>query len=122
MNTYIAQEKRPWGMFETISMFKTEAGEDVVTKKITVDPLKRLSLQTHSGRNESWVIVEGDGIATVNGESIPAARDVQISVPKGASHRIENIDSARPLIFIEVSTGRFDENDIVRIEDDYGRA
>ena len=109
-------EKRPWGNYQVIS-----SQEDLQVKKLTVDPGKRLSYQTHEKRSEYWVIIGGTGTITLNGiESMCVAGDAFI-IEQGVAHRIENI-GADVLTFVEVQLGvYFGEDDIVRIEDDFGR-
>jgi len=118
MNNYI--EKRPWGSFEIISQLMVEGG-DVCVKVIRVNPKARLSYQLHQHRTEHWTIIQGSGAVIVNDmeRTIKAADFVEI--PVGTKHRIINTHEAQELTFVEVSTGHFDENDIVRYQDDFGR-
>ena len=107
---------RPWGRYEILQESTSHK-----VKCIWVHPEKRLSYQRHKKRSEHWFIVSGTGRVTLNGvESIVEAgmtKDIAI----GDLHRIENIGAA-DLIFIEVQTGTyFGEDDIERIEDDFGR-
>lgn len=108
---------RPWGVWEVVAM-----GGDYVVKRVTVKPGKRLSLQFHHHRMELWTIVAGRGEVELDGAHISAHLGHQIQIPKLARHRITNI-GALPLVLIEVQFGsHLDEADIVRVEDDYGRA
>jgi mannose-6-phosphate isomerase-like protein (cupin superfamily) len=110
-------ETRPWGNYITLAR-----NNDFVIKLITVKPSERLSLQTHAGRSEHWVITQGTGIATVGDKEIEVAYGNQITIEVEQAHRIEN-NGEEDLCFIEVQTGSyFTEDDIVRLEDDYGRA
>jgi len=113
-------EKRPWGTFEVLHEFDTD-GPEVVIKKITVNPNKQLSYQSHKLRKEHWLIVQGNGYVILDDKTIPIEPGSQIVVEIGNKHRIKN-DRDKDLIFIEISTGKFDENDIERFEDDFGRA
>jgi len=98
-----------------------EANERYAVKTISVKPGQRLSLQLHKHRSEHWVVVEGEGVVTLGGDQIRVERGSHIYVPRQTQHRIHN-DSDRELRFVEVQFGdRLDENDIVRIEDDYER-
>lgn len=110
-------EERPWGNYKTIyytDLFKT--------KVITVYPGKRLSLQRHQYRAEHWYVLAGEGRATVGSQEIYIQEGATIDIPVYETHRIENIGTT-DLIFVEVQTGTyFGEDDIERIEDDYGRA
>lgn len=117
-------DKRPWGEFETLSheKVKDDSGvqSDLVIKKITVHPGKRLSYQSHVGRNENWNFLSGEGVATLEGKEVKVKSGSNILVKKGQKHRISNIGNS-DLVFIEESTGDFDEDDIIRYEDDFGR-
>ena len=111
-----ANGKRPWGYFEVLS-----DTADHKVKRITVLPGKRLSLQYHGRRKEHWIVISGHALATVGDETAEVGPSGTVDIPHGASHRIENIGS-EDLIFIEVQQGDyFGEDDIVRIEDDFGR-
>ena len=113
-------EVRPWGSYEVLSSTK-EGQTDKVTKKITVQPGKRLSLQSHQGREEAWTFLSGEGEVTIGDETRVVKEGVLVVVPKETKHRISNMKGTEPLVFIEVSTGFFDEDDIVRYDDDFGR-
>ncbi len=90
-------------------------------RRVTVDPGQRLSYQRHRFREERWIFVEGNGLVILEGKRMPVERGDYVSIPKGALHRVENTGKS-PLVFIEVQIGeRLDEEDIERIEDDYGR-
>lgn len=114
-------ENRPWGTFEVLHEFKRPDGSEVVIKKITVLPGKRLSYQSHNKRKEHWLIVAGHGTVTLDGQEIIVSPESKVEVNLGAKHRIANPGSNENLIFIEISLGEFDEQDIVRHEDDFGR-
>ena len=116
MTTNLPSDERPWGKWETIEI---EKGYQV--KRITVKAHHRLSYQKHRHRSEHWVIVKGKGKVTLNGEDHELERGQYIFIPTHAPHRIENIGED-DLIFIEVQIGDIlSEDDIVRLEDDYGR-
>jgi len=90
-------------------------------KRIEVQPGKRLSLQSHQFRAEHWFIVSGTGTAQVDESIFEIKSEDSIYIPIGVKHRISAGDNAL-LTFIEVQTGTsFDERDIVRIQDDFGR-
>jgi len=111
-----AKEIRPWGGFEVLL---DEPAYKV--KRITVNPGSRLSLQYHRRRQEHWFVVTGVGVATVGQREIPVQPGSALDVPREAAHRMRNT-GAEPLTFIEVQRGDyFGEDDIVRLEDDYGR-
>lgn len=108
------KDERPWGNFERFTL-----NEISTVKIITVNPHQSLSLQRHQNREEYWRIIAGSGYATVdeNRREIHAGDDVYI--PKQGIHRIES--GAETLVFMEIAFGTFDENDIERLEDKYGR-
>ncbi|MBI4049584.1 MAG: phosphomannose isomerase type II C-terminal cupin domain [Candidatus Doudnabacteria bacterium] len=116
-------EERPWGSFEVIAEFEVEndLGPHAVVKKITVNPKQRLSYQSHKGRREFWLIVQGKGQVVLGGKEIAVSAGSRVEVPQGAKHRVVNTDANQALLFVEVSLGSFDENDILRYDDDYGR-
>jgi mannose-6-phosphate isomerase len=110
-------ENRPWGNYTVLH----DAPSHKV-KTITVEPNRRLSYQTHEKRSEYWVIVSGTGTATLDGITSLAVGGDAFIIEQGIAHRIENTGT-EPLVFIEVQLGvYFGEDDIVRIEDDFGRA
>lgn len=113
----IETDHRPWGYYRVLA---DEADHKV--KRIVVYPGKRLSLQFHHRRAEHWMVINGQGVVTRGNEEITVSPGKSVDIPQGAAHRIQNTGS-RLLVFIEVQQGDyFGEDDIVRIEDDYGRA
>lgn len=113
----MGEDRRPWGGYAVLY-----DGADCKVKRITVLPGKRLSLQRHRRRAEHWYVVSGTGVVTLDGERIPVAAGVAVDIPKGAAHRAA-CDAAVELVFIETQTGDyFGEDDIERLEDDFGRA
>jgi mannose-6-phosphate isomerase-like protein (cupin superfamily) len=119
-------DERPWGRFEVLSEFTTAAAfpdvDDVMIKKIVVDPGKRLSAQMHNLRQEFWLVVQGHGRVTVGEFDWTVASGSIVTVPVGARHRIENTHHSMQLVFVEIATGKVYEDDILRFEDDFGRA
>ena len=112
----IESEERPWGRF-----FVLHDEPSYKLKRIEVDAGGKLSYQYHHKRSEVWVIVEGVGTITIEGNVKKYSTGQTILIPNGAKHRIEN-RSEEKVVFIEVQTGSyFGEDDIVRIEDDYNR-
>ncbi len=111
------RDNRPWGSWETI-----HEDADCKVKRIVVKPGKRLSYQTHEKREEHWTIVKGQGTVTLDGKDTPCAPGRVIDIAIKTAHRIENTGT-EDLIFVEVQLGSyFGEDDIKRLEDDYGRA
>lgn len=111
------QSVRPWGRYEVLSSSSTHQ-----VKNIFVLPGKRLSYQRHQHRAEHWFIVTGSARVTLDGATIEITAGASIDIAVGAAHRIENIGETE-LVFTEVQTGTyFGEDDIERIEDDFGRS
>lgn len=109
-------EIRPWGGFEVLADERAYKA-----KRITVDPGAKISYQSHSKRNEHWVVVSGHAEVMLNEEVHQLKAGESIYIPAEAKHRIGNVGSM-PLIFVEVQTGSyFGEDDIVRYQDDYSR-
>lgn len=110
-------EQRPWGSFTVLA-----AGENYKVKRIEVLPGKRLSYQRHARRAEHWFIVNGTAKVTLNGVEILVKTGNVLDIAIGDAHRVENPDSSILLVFIEIQTGNyFGEDDIVRLDDDFGR-
>jgi mannose-6-phosphate isomerase len=109
-------DERPWGSFTVL-----DEAEAYKVKRIEVLPQKRLSYQKHSRRSEHWMVVAGTGKVTLDGHEFTVPAGGTVDVPVGVAHRIENIGSEK-LIFIEIQRGSyFGEDDIQRLQDDYGR-
>ncbi len=113
--------KRPWGNFVTLSRIESPNGDTSVVKQITVKPKGRLSLQRHRLRSEAWTILSGRGIITRGKHTFAATPTGRFFIKQGQVHRIENTSSTEDLVFVEVTFGTFDEDDIERLEDDYER-
>ncbi|MGA2302608.1 MAG: phosphomannose isomerase type II C-terminal cupin domain [Acidimicrobiales bacterium] len=110
--------ERPWGTYTVLS----DDAPDHKVKRIVVRPGKRLSYQRHAKRAEHWFFVSGEAQVTLNGSVTTLSPGQAIDIPTGAAHRVAN-DGAADLVFIEVQRGTyFGEDDIVRLEDDFGRA
>ncbi len=109
-------EERPWGSWHVI-----DDGQGYKVKRIHVNPGARLSYQTHEHRSEHWVVIFGVATCVINGETIEAGPGRSVDVVQGAAHRIANLGSEE-LVIIEVQRGGYTgEDDICRLEDDYGR-
>ena len=108
---------RPWGEF-----YNWDTGEGWHLKTLYVKPEKRLSLQYHNHRSERWVLVAGDASAVIvrDGKTIETPLHVgeTFIVEKMTAHRLVSKNGG---ILVEVAVGKFDESDIVRLEDDHGR-
>ena len=108
---------RPWGRYEVLD---EEATHKV--KRIWVLPAQQLSYQRHKFRAELWTLTQGSGVVTIEGKTSPIKAGDSVEFPAGTLHRISNTGTEE-IIFIEVQTGTyFGEDDIERIEDDFGRA
>jgi mannose-6-phosphate isomerase len=108
--------QRPWGHYLVLD---DEVAHKV--KRIVVRPGQRLSYQRHARRSEHWFIVCGDGVVTLDGLERPVTAGSAVDVPAGTAHRIKNAGD-HDLVFVEVQHGEyFGEDDIVRLDDDYGR-
>jgi mannose-6-phosphate isomerase len=91
-------------------------------KRIVVLPGKRLSYQRHDRRSEHWFIVSGTAEVTLDGEVRALGAGDSVDIPVGTNHRIANVSDA-DVVFVEVQHGEyFGEDDIVRLEDDFGRS
>ena len=109
-------EHRPWGSYQILG-----EAEDHKIKRIIVHPGQRLSLQRHQKRSEYWLFLKGEAIVTLDEIEHKMHKNMHIDIPVGSWHRIQNIGNEN-VIFIEVQTGTyFGEDDIERLEDDYGR-
>ncbi len=107
-------EQRPWGNFEQFTL-----NEVSTVKIITVSAHQAFSLQKHSNRSEFWKVLSGEGCITYGDirELVEVGR--VYALPCGAVHRMEA--ESIPIVFLEIALGNFDESDIIRLEDKYGR-
>ena len=111
-------ETRPWGVYEILY-----DSEICKVKKITINPQQSPSYQYHHKRNEHWIVIEGQGQTKIDGKICDIAAGDTVFLPMLAKHTIINTSADSQLVFIEVQTGSyFGEDDIVRLEDKYGRA
>ena len=107
---------RPWGTYTVL-----EEGSRYKVKRIVVEPMQTLSLQMHYHRSEHWVVVRGTAKVTIGGKEELIHENQSIYVPKSTVHRLQNPGKV-PLELIEVQVGEYvGEDDIVRLEDVYGR-
>ena len=107
-------DNKPWGREEIFVVNKK-----VSVKIINVDKRKRLSLQKHKYRNEFWRFLDNDVKVTLGNKIIKARKGDELFIKKGTLHRIEGL--SKDANILEISFGNFNENDIERIEDDFGR-
>ena len=112
----IEEERRPWGSFHTL-----EAGPMYKVKRLVILPGQRLSLQKHRHRAEHWVVVAGTATVTNGSRVLRLGRRDCTVIPRQAWHRIEN-RGRTAVVVIEVQHGEYlGEDDIIRMQDDYGR-
>ncbi len=112
MNT--TRVEKPWGFFEQFTL-----NELSTVKLLQVKKGEETSLQYHKNRTEFWKVMEGNPELTIGSEKILAHPQDEYVIQKEAEHRI-----AAPtddVLILEISTGHFDEEDIVRLEDKYKR-
>jgi mannose-6-phosphate isomerase-like protein (cupin superfamily) len=107
-------DKRPWGSEDILTV-----NEPSTVKILTIEPGQRSSLQYHNHRKEFWKIIEGEAVFEIDGKKIEAKVGDEVEIETKITHRLEGKD--KPAKILEISFGEFDENDIVRLEDDYGR-
>lgn len=113
-NLSIYEEERPWGSFRKF----TENLQSTV-KIINIKPNEELSLQSHNKREEFWRVISGDGIFEVGEKKIIVEVGSEQYVPFKTKHKIKaGMDGIE---ILEIGLGDFDEGDIVRYEDKYGR-
>ena len=107
---------RPWGTYDSV-----DSGQRFQVKRIVVKPGATLSLQMHHHRAEHWVVVSGTAEVTNGDKVILLSENQSTYIPLGQVHRLRNPGKV-PLEIIEVQSGSYlGEDDIVRLEDTYGR-
>jgi len=109
------KEKRPWGEFERFTL-----NEKSTVKILTIKPKQSPSLQYHHKRSEFWRILEGTGKATVGNRVFKVKKGDEVLIKKKQKHTLEAL--SKPVKVLEISMGTFNEKDIVRLKDKYGRA
>ncbi len=108
------KEIRPWGDFERFTL-----NERTTVKIVNVSPNEALSLQTHARREEFWRILRGSGTVTVGDTEHAASAGDSFFIRQGEKHRLSGGHDG--LSVLEIAFGEFDENDITRLNDRYGR-
>jgi mannose-6-phosphate isomerase-like protein (cupin superfamily) len=109
--------KKPWGYYRVLYQ-----EDQILIKVLVIDPGAELSLQRHEHRSETWFVEIGSGEAHISGKKYDIKEGDVLEVPVLAFHRIKNTGDGRLFIF-EVQHGdSISEDDILRIEDKYGRA
>lgn len=108
---------RPWGWYETIS---EDVGNKI--KRIYVAPGQQLSLQKHAQRSEHWLVVRGTALVTLGDKTLTLTSGQSCDIALGQIHRLTN-QTTEPVEIVEVQFGAYlGEDDIVRLDDVYGRA
>ncbi len=110
----IYEENRPWGHFRR---FTNNTPSTV--KIITVNPNEELSLQSHTKRSEFWRVISGNGAWEVDNSTHDLNVGDEKSIPLGSKHRL--VAGSNGIEILEIATGDFDEGDIIRYKDKYGR-
>ena len=112
--SHYQKEERPWGSFERFTL-----NEASTVKIIVVREGEAFSLQTHEHRDEFWRVLDGTGTVWTATQTQQAQPGMDFFVPRNTAHRVEGGPGG--IRILEIATGEFDENDITRIEDRYGR-
>ena len=113
--THYEKEIRPWGDFERFTL-----NEKTTVKIITVKAGEAFSLQTHEHRDEFWRVIKGSGVVHIGGNDNEAKEGATFFSRRGSEHRVTG--GPEGISFLEIAFGEFDEGDIKRLEDKYGRA
>ena len=113
-NLKIYEEERPWGFFRRF----TDNTPSTV-KILVVKPNEELSLQSHNSREEFWRVIKGDGIFDIDDKKIIVEEGIEKYIPVKTKHKIQA--GTEGIEVLEISFGEFNEGDIVRYEDKYGR-
>ena len=115
MGNYI--ENRPWGSFKVL-----DEGDSFKVKRISVNPGHKLSLQYHHHRSEHWTVVQGEATVTIGESTKPVKINESVYIPLKEKHALAN-EGEELMQLIEVQVGDYlGDDDIVRLEDRYGRA
>lgn len=110
----IYQEERPWGNFRQFTHNSPSTVKIVFVKKG-----EAFSLQYHNNRTEFWKILSGTPEVTIGESVVHAKKGDEFTIAPKINHRVSSIDTDTE--FLEIAYGNFDESDIIRIEDKYGR-
>ncbi|MDR8410442.1 phosphomannose isomerase type II C-terminal cupin domain [Nonomuraea sp. 3-1Str] len=111
----VIRDERPWGGFERFTL-----NEPSTVKIIEVLPGERLSLQRHEHRDELWVALDPGSVFEVDGKRLEPEVGERILIRRGQTHRLSSSGPATRIL--EIAFGHFDEDDIERLEDSYGRS
>jgi len=108
---------KPWGCYQVLAR-----GLSYLVKELTLTPGSSISLQFHRFRTETWTVTSGRALAICGPKRSELIPGYVFYVPKGSIHRLKNIGEVEDLSVIEIQLGRYlSEDDITRLQDDYGR-
>ena len=114
----LEHDERPWGNYTVL-----DQGVDYKVKRITVHAGMRLSYQRHARREEHRFVIDGASRVTLEGRDFDAVPGTASRRPRGSRPPYRQHRTTQPLTFLEVQRGDYlGEDDIVRLDDDYGRA
>jgi mannose-6-phosphate isomerase len=108
--------ERPWGSFKQYAF-----NEDCTVSLMTVRPGQRLSLQSHTGRAELWIVLDEGAVVQVGEEPRECRAGEELWIPANEKHRL-SCRGERPVRVLEVAFGNWQQNDITRYADDFNRA
>lgn len=109
---------KPWGCFDQYAL-----NTPCTVKILTCNPGQQLSLQRHAHRDELWVALDPGVVVDLDGRDLRPTVGEEVWLPQGSTHRLRcDATTPHPVRVLEVSLGIFDEADIERLQDDYGRA
>lgn len=109
---------KPWGSFDQFVL-----NTPCTVKILTCAPGQQLSLQKHSHRGELWIALDAGVLVERDGEILRPSKGEEVWLPIGSTHRLKcDASTPHPVRVLEISLGTFDEADIERLQDDYGRA
>lgn len=106
---------RPWGSFSQYA-----SNEDATVSLMTVNPGQRLSLQSHTGRAELWIVLDDGATVQVDDDIRTYDSGDEVWIPANARHRL-SCDGDHPVRVLEVAFGNWQQGDIERYDDDYAR-
>lgn len=112
--TPFIDDKKPWGGYIRYTL-----NEPTTVKVLWINKGNRFSLQTHEDRDELWVVIKGNPLVTIGDTTVIAKPKDEFWSPRGTQHRMSAPEN--DVEFLEVSFGEFDEEDIQRLADDFGR-
>jgi len=111
----VGRVTRPWGSFSQYAF-----NEDTTVSLMTVLPGQRLSLQSHTGRAELWIVLDDGASVQVDDDIQTYQAGDEVWIPANARHRLSNAGE-QPVRVLEVAFGNWQQEDIVRYDDDYAR-